>query len=245
MDYVKLFEDYQNYSEYDKVGLDYESLESDLNTAIFAAYKIKTGKKTAKYIKASQELGDDLIKQIIEPFQAEMMRRVNERRAVKEGMETTLTNYAKKTTIAISDISYCLKSANGGDYHTQGYGASRYAKASLEDDFLLLDLWGYSPEIREVSNHYDDRWGVNYIQYELWARITPFDFWMLKHSGIFISVLNWAVLCWRKGTNPKVYFPFLSDDDYEKSLALNNIHNYQITKENCRLELTWDQIKGL
>jgi hypothetical protein len=78
---------------------------------------------------------------------------------------------------------------------------------------------------------------VTYCQYELWANITPFDFQMLQWQGQFISVLNWAVLCWRKGTNPKAYFPFLSDKDYERSLILSRDSNYVITKDNMMLEI--------
>jgi hypothetical protein len=36
-----------------------------------------------------------------------------------------------------------------------------------------------------------------------------------------MTPLNWAVQCWKNGTNPKVFNPFLDDAIYEESMAIH------------------------
>jgi hypothetical protein len=109
------------------------------------------------------------------------------------------------------------------------------------EDYNLLQLLGYKAEIRfapESETMLFDCW-------KLWTNLNQFNYDMVKMSGKFISVLNWAVLCWENGSNPKVYFPFLSNDDYEKSQVLAYHTKYKVTKENMMLELSWDEINKI
>jgi hypothetical protein len=241
INYEKLLKIYQNYSEYDRKALHFDDLNDSYRNAVISAYKIQFGKKV-KFEKAVDGLGVEVVNKIIEPFQKLLKERLDARTKIKENMYKLLENFSKNYEIKFSDNMTCVKSADSGSYATQGYGCNKYAKESLAENKLLLDLYGYQTEIRKTGGDFTDRWGITYYRYELWANITEFDYWMLTHGKHFVSVLNWATLCWKKGTNPKVYFPFLSDEDYEKSLALSRDWDYNITRENCEFEPSWDEI---
>lgn len=242
INYEKLLKIYQNYSEYDKKALHFDELNSAFENEVILAYKKEFGKKK-KFKKISEEWGEGINK-IIVPFQAILKERLNKREFIRKNMQKMLEEYSKNYEPKKSYNMTCVKSADSGSYATQGFGCNKYAKESLAEDKLLLDLYGYQTEIRKTGGDFTDRWGITYYCYELWANITEFDYWMLSHGKHFVSVLNWATLCWRKGTNPKVYFPFLSDEDYEKSLALSRDLDYNITKENCEFEPSWDEVNN-
>lgn len=186
-----------------------------------------------------------LLNEEIKPYQqkiCDLFKQFNNKKdEIKKRLEEFASNYVPEK----QNESIKIKSATGLYYYTEGLSANTYAKNSLRDDLVLLQILGFNAEIIQgemfKSNNLNHQ---VYISYELWCNISKFDYDMLKLSNEFISVLNWAVLCWRNGTNPKVYFRSLSDDDYEKSLALWR-KGYQITKDNMKLELSWEEINKL
>ena len=163
-----------------------------------------------------------------------------------EEMEKQLINFAQQYSPQKENKNICILTEHSGNYGSQGYGASRYARKALTSKELLLNLLGFDTEIKEINKHYSGYMNsIFYADYELWANISEFDYQMLKWSGEFISVLNWAVLCWKNLVNPAVYFSTLSQDDYKKSQTLALECNYEVTKENMKLELSWDEINKL
>ena len=241
MDYKKLFNAYNKYSEY---NINYDDLQKQFNKSLLLAYKNEFGKKTTSVNKAITTLPEDMVSQLRDPYQNILNERINKRKQIKENMKNLLEEYAKDHNVVASNNMCCIKKSDGGNYHTQGFGCNKYAKGSLKESQMLLDLFGYKTEIKEIRGESADRWGIRYNKYELWTNLTLFDYYCFKEQGNFISVLNWAVLCWRNGVNPKVYFPFLSDEDYEKSLKLWRDPNYKITKDNCMLEISMEEISN-
>jgi len=240
MNYEKLWDAYNKYSVYrfkcDDVNNQYEQDVLDF-------YKKETGKKTKSFKKASSILSEEQVNTMQLPYVEVLRGRLEKREQIKENMKNLLEEYAKDHNVVASNNMYCIKKSDGGNYHTQGFGCNKYAKGSLKESQMLLDLFGYKTEIKEILGESADRWGIRYNKYELWTNLTPFDYYCFKEQGNFISVLNWAVLCWRNGVNPKVYFPFLSDEDYEKSLVLWRDNSYTITRDNCMLEVSMEDIK--
>jgi len=163
-----------------------------------------------------------------------------------EQMKKQLIDFAQQYSLKEENNKICIFTEHSGNYNSQGYGASKYARKALASKELLLNLLGFDTNVKEVNKHYSGYMNsIYYADYELWANISQFDYQMLQWSEEFISVLNWAVLCWKKGVNPMVYFPTLSQDDYKKSQVLSLECNYEITKENMKLELSWDEINKL
>jgi len=212
-------------------------IEDAFHNSILLNVKEKYPKKRiVDYQKAGSMLSPEEFAEIKEHWQTIFNNTYSRYDKFKMYLESKLIEYSKEYVITQAEDLYKIKSVNGGDYHTQGFGANKYARGHLESDKMLLELNGFECIIKETKVSDPDNWGMRYIEYELWSNITPKDFQFMKWKGQFISVLNWAVLCWRKRVNPKVYFPFLSDKDYEQSQVLANDHNYVITKENMMLE---------
>lgn len=214
---------------------------------VMALCKELTGKKKKDFYSAYSHLvKEGFEERVKEEFKKhevaykEHKQKLDEKKnEIKSRLEEFAKTYKPKKTLT----KQLITSRSGGDYHTQGFGANKYAKSALQEDFLFLDLFGFKPSIIEAKvvesgGHYSQR----YITYELWANIDEFNFYMLKASGKFISVLNWAVICWKNGTNPKVYFPFIHESDYEKSQVLAYHCDYEITADNMSEEPTWEQI---
>jgi len=232
---LQLFYKYQDFNVYDENQMGIPELNEQFYNKLFEKYNETTGKKTKSIDKVFQSLDKEIIDQIREPFSRIVTERFKNQESIKQEMKNDLKEFSKTYVVEKSGILSLIKRSNSSTFSSQGFGASKYAKAQLKEPEMLLNLFGFATSIRESNTYFNDRWGVKYYNYELWSNITPFDYYMFKEQGHFISVLNWAVLCWQNGTNPKVYFPYLSDKDYERSLQLWR-EGFIITKENCMLE---------
>ena len=223
----KLFKFYNNYNVCDKEQLHYKELQNELDQAVLDEYKKVFNKKTTIINKANKELSKENLTEIRQPYQEIFNNRIESRKNAKEKMKLLLNEIAKTYEIKKSDNMVCIKSCHGSMYNSQGFGSNKYAENNLSENKLLLELLGYKTEIKRIKGDFTDRWGIRNDNFELWANITELDFYILNLQK-FISVLDWAVLCWRKNVNPKVYFPFLSYEDNEKSLKLSRDKTYKI-----------------
>jgi hypothetical protein len=205
----------------------------------------KQGDFNEAYAKLIKNGNEAELKDAIKPFQDEVSARYESMKNRKDKIDSILKEFAKTYTPEKQGEKYCLKTSESWAYSWQP-SHNKYAREKLNEDILLLEILGFETEVVAVNGHTSDGVYPSYWEdYQLWANITHFDYTMLSLSGEFISVLNWAVLCWEKGTNPKVYFQFLSDDDYEKSQVLAYHCNYEITRDNMKLELSWDEINKI
>lgn len=227
----------------------YIEVQSRYEIAILNLHKEKFGKKIKDWQKAFSKLKNDFeseLTELITPFQNEVKAEYDRLSNIREDIKNQLESFAKGFNPEKKTELFHIKTSSGGSYHTQGFGANKYARESLNESVRLLELLGFTVEVRATGGHSSGgQFPVYHEDYQLWANIDAFDYYLLGQSGKFISVLNWAVLCWQKGTNPKVYFPFLSDDDYKKSQELAYYTRYEITAENMSIELGWDEIKKL
>jgi hypothetical protein len=106
-------------------------------------------------------------------------------------------------------------------HNSQGFGAYKYAKAPLLRTQDLLSKHGFYSEIREVywGDVLDNPSKPNELyQFKLWTELEPYQLDALERRQE-TSLLDWATDCWKRGTNPKVYSPFLPDDIYDQSLV--------------------------
>ena len=161
-------------------------------------------------------------------------------RVEEESIKNELKLFAKSYETEKLPEMICVKIASLIDYRTQT-ASSTYAKNSLLNDYTSLKILGFDVELKFVQEK-----EYSFSKWELWANISQFDFYMLGYGSKFISFLNWCVLMWRNGSNPKVYCGgVMPNDDYEKSLVLYRNHNYVITGENMMLEPSWEEIKKM
>lgn len=117
---------------------------------------------------------------------------------------------------------------------TNSYG---YAKAPAERRADLLGEWGFTAEVRVIT--WEDEFGPgetrvagwtgngymrNYKNmthsFDVYANCEVYHLDAVERMG-GKTILEWATDCWKRGTNPKVYYPFLSDEVYDKSMAMH------------------------
>lgn len=225
-------------------------IQDEWEKKVISLHKEIIGRKKADWRKAYNALVNagysELVAKEQKPFADLVTSRYDNFSNRKKTIEESLKEFSGNYEVEKQEYFSMLKSKSGGDFRSQGFGSNKYARSYLEEDLQKLLLLGFDAEIREGESHESGgMYSMRYTTYELWAKISPFDFAMMEMDGNFISVLNWAVLCWRKNTNPKVYFPFLSAEDYEKSQVLAYNTDYQITKDNMMLEPSWDEINKI
>jgi len=234
----RLFETLQNYIVFDQNALKINELETEMCAEIETAIKTLTGRKPRNLNKAAETLGEARFNEIKGKYQTLLQARVEKRKANKQKAEKLLYDFAKTYRPAASEEMFKVMTSHGGNYHTQGYSCNRYARGSLENQRMLLQMCGFQVEVREITdNEPADRWGIHYLSYELWANISPFDYYMLNHKGIGFNEMDFAVLCWRKGVNPKVLSPFLDQNVFEESMKYINDPNYIIQLINPEMEV--------
>jgi hypothetical protein len=101
-----------------------------------------------------------------------------------------------------------LVRVSASTYHTQGFGASRYAKAEAEQQADQARLSGVPVEVRPVGKPRTDRWGVQYQDYGVFAPTNAVGWEMLRlRPGP--SLREWIRGCWARQVNPRVYNPWL------------------------------------
>jgi len=105
-----------------------------------------------------------------------------------------------------------MRSSNTSTYASQGFGAHKYARSALNSDYRILSDAGFTVEVTESESG-----RVTY--FSLMANATDYQLDALRRldNG---SLLEWAVRCWKSGTNPKVYNPFLPDGIFDESMAI-------------------------
>jgi len=212
-------------------------LDQEWQSFFIAEAKKQFPKRKIDNAKALKIFGEDVAKQMMEPWIEQFHAISNKYDNFKKQLEEKLKEIAKEYEIVpYADTMFVLKTKRSSDYSSQGWGAEKYAKDNLMPDLVLLRTFGYIVEIIESN-----RTEYN-ATYELKSNITPMDFQMLRWRGEFISVLNWATIHWRNNANPMVYYPWLSNEDRDKSLILSRIGTYQITKENMKLEPSMDEV---
>jgi len=246
MNKTQAFELWQEYKTLQLTPAIVADIQEKWEETVKTLHKTLIGRKQGDFFKAYNNLKskgyEDLLEKEMKSFKEEVNKRFTEFKEDKKAKENLLREFSKTYQTEFLDEMIVVKKSSAYDYWTQT-SACKYAREALTEDKLLLEFLGYQTEVKASNGHMSGGMFSRYSEdYELWANISEFDFQMLQWSGKFISVLNWAVLCWQKGTNPKVYCPFLSDDDYQKSQILAYYTNYDVTRENMSLELSWDEI---
>lgn len=223
-------------------------IQEQFEKAVIKLYKTITGKGTKNYSKAFSYLKENNESELLEtkkPFEEEVNSLWVKYDSRKKMLESILRENAKDFIPEKTKELNKIKTSYSSSYRSQP-SHNKYARERLREDETLLQILGYKTEVKTVNQHSSGGMYSRYWEdYELWSNLSEFDFYMLKKSGKFVSTLNWAVLCWQNGTNPKVYFQFLGEDDYKKSQVLAYQCDYNVNSENMELELSWDEIEKL
>lgn len=250
---IELFDKIKKHPFY--VSFDNEELKNinqNWLDEILLLYKKVYGKKTKNTLLAFKKLSNNPnidIDEYRKPFKnlfEEKNKVLKENFLLEQSrMKDKLREFGKTYVPKKQREFVALKYSSVYEYNTQP-SKEKYARGKLQQYAYFLKLFEFDTKIREeLDIDYNDK--TEYIKgYTLYSNISEFDFEILyNYSGKFISALNCFVIYWRSGVNPAVYFPFISHDDFDKSLKLYNCKKYEITLENMSLEPTWENIKNL
>jgi len=102
-------------------------------------------------------------------------------------------------------VFYRLKTSTSLSYATQGYGAMKYAKGSLEPLRDMLVALGFTVYISRVGYHRGTgMFAIDHADYVLWANCPP---WMFDAAHRCLSLDDSVASLKRRCINPLVYHP--------------------------------------
>lgn len=123
-------------------------------------------------------------------------------------------------TVELTNDFIMYESSNSTSYNTQGFGAYKYARQALFMYELICEANNIPFEIREIRTDYNHNslYSLQYsIDYQFWCKCEKYQLYHLIIQNK-TTTLELAKLCWKRGVNPKVLFPTMSEKVYHKSL---------------------------
>jgi hypothetical protein len=125
--------------------------------------------------------------------------------AIKDA-EARLIALAETLPLPESDEWVLLGSCSGSEYHTQGFGANSYAKASASLILPKAEYYGLTVELRESQRERGEYYANG--QYDVYARTTELGREILdrKPEPPFRDVAKRLL---QQSRNLRVYYPFL------------------------------------
>ncbi len=150
-----------------------------------------------------------------------------------EEYERALHELALRPTPVTCDL-YQMDRESGSSYATQGYGANKYAFESLRQRADKAEFHGLIAEVRKIGEHRvagTYPWTVE--EYGLFVNTTTAGWEMVKRRPD-TPLREWVRLCWKRGVNPRVYYPFLPHG-YEEKEGLDFLGGEIQRREDCAL----------
>ena len=117
-------------------------------------------------------------------------------------------------------------------YHTQGFGARKYAENAAQQYVDKAEANGVRAEIREIVTTHDDHRGHknSFADFQVWVCCSQDGLNILRYKPQ-IELREWVRLCWKRGSNPRVYNPWLPHE-YEEKNGLDYFGNDLRKKES-------------
>jgi hypothetical protein len=113
--------------------------------------------------------------------------------------------------VVLDEVSSC-------SYSTQGWGAEGYARGAAEQVVRQATALGIKSWITTEQTEYKSTY------YHVHGETDEIGKYIIRNKSV--SLLDWAVSCWKSGVNPKVYNPRLPDSLFDKSLEIYKLHPY-------------------
>ena len=187
------------------------ALQADFESAIAAEYKRLTPKGRRK---GWRDQIDTFPEKGI-PFRAPWAKRADplarERLAAEDAAEAALRHLAADLPVPIGTRlrPSLYDEVSAFAYWSQGYGACKYAKASAERVADKARFYNVPCEVHEIERH---RVGGQYPQesatYGVFIDTTPLG-WQILRRKPGPDITEIVRLCWLRGVNPRVMYPFL------------------------------------
>lgn len=135
----------------------------------------------------------------------------------EEAMEARLKEIAVRSAIPPTPDLHMHETRSSGHYSSQGWGAAKYARESIQMEADEAIANGLIAEVRETRRErYSDGYGGGErVDYGLFVNTTKLGWEMTKRKPA-VSLRDWIKSCWKRGVNPRVFNPFLPHGIEEK-----------------------------
>ncbi len=138
-------------------------------------------------------------------------------------LKELMTVAAMREAIPRTEDLHLHVTISASSYHTQGFGASRYAEAAAEQHADQARLYGIPVEVRPVGDPHTDQWEVRYQDYGVFA-VTDEVGWEMLELRPGPSLREGIRLSWARHVNPRVFNPWLPPG-LEETLGLDYFGN--------------------
>lgn len=141
----------------------------------------------------------------------------------EKAIEAQMELLAEKIDVPKSSEWFHCDTKSASSWHTQGFGACKYAENAAKNVTDHLNALGVETEIR-ATNHHVGGGSVSYCDFEVWAKTTKVG-WEIAQMKPALSLVERVRLCWKRGSNPRVDMPFLPHG-FEEANGLDYFGNY-------------------
>ena len=201
-----------------------KNLQSQFEVEIETAYRKRFPRR--KYtINRSIEENQPLHKETYDKYGLNVKNLIETQDTKEKGLLCEIQKACQYSEIPITKNLHKHHMTSASTYWSQGFGACKYARESAKDILNHARDHGLRGEIRVVNSHtvksgypHLNLPNMHSADYEVWLNTTKVGFKILQKKKV--SLLDWAIQCWRRGVNPKVYNPFLPDSIFDKSLSM-------------------------
>jgi hypothetical protein len=113
-------------------------------------------------------------------------------------------------------------------YSSQGFGSYNYARKRAEMVLAEVEYSGIPAKIEEKTKYYD-RTGAPFFSkgshtvFKIYVQADKLNREILRYKPS-LSIKDVVRMCWKKGVNPRVYYPFLPHG-YEEKVGIDYFGN--------------------
>lgn len=195
------------------------TVDAERDADFQAAYKEHCpGKKwPKKFDTAIKNLGEHA-QPLIDKWKERYKRIAEEHHNLVQLLVDQLKAIAQDAEVLPAEEFILWKTIDEWDYHTQGFGAAKYARSSAQQAADDAIFYGLEAEVREVTvpckrysyggwrsrGEYDS----TRLKFEVWVRTDPLSLRIIENKP-GVPLRDWIRTCWSRGVNPRVYAPML------------------------------------
>lgn len=186
---------------------------------VVSTYAFKYPRRRKKDLDTIKKQDGELVTTVLSKWQSKADDLMRQQKIESDRLKKILRFLGCRLKIEPSKTTWTLyDTVYGSTYHTQGFGAMRYAMGTAEAKADHVRHYGFEVRITE-TNKYSGSYGIVYADLEVWVNADSITVKALKLKP-GPSLRETVRMCWKRGVNPRVYNPFLPQG-YEEREGLD------------------------
>jgi len=207
-----------------------EAMQAEYEAACEQAYKRLFPRRKFSMARGQKENKDEQAA-IFERFSVRANEMTETHKQETEATETALCEAAESATFPAFDGMSLYYVSWGMAYSSQAYGAGKYARAAAETEADKARAHGLTVVVRERPDPRPANAGSYWTpapDFEVWVNTSSLGAEILRYKPCCEDIVEWAARCWKRGTNPKVYNPFLSQEVCDEALKMSQKEGFAV-----------------